>query len=163
MDILTETMEVTILTLFSVLLCCYTCHAALHMCVDCTDVWMCNSHPSKAAGIWQWPSFECCSDTQVFLNSKTVFGGAVKPLLMFHIKGKDGTYAVSCHKVVLAWETCQQEGGGKETHFVLCYLLGEKPDFMAGNTICRSFLLEGWVCVYAHCSCVYKRVCAYPE
>lgn len=68
----------------------------------------------------------------------------MKPLLMFHIKGKDGTYAVSCHKVVLAWETCQQEkGGGEETHFVLCYLLGVKPDFMAGNTAHISFTLEG--------------------
>lgn len=37
MDILTETMEVSILTLFSVLLCCHTCHV-------CSFAYVCRLH-----------------------------------------------------------------------------------------------------------------------
>lgn len=73
----------------------------------------------------------------------------MKLLLMFHIKSKAGTHAVSCHKVVLVWETCQQEEGGEKQQkrklFVLFYLLGKNPDFMAAtvkNTINRVIHLK---------------------
>lgn len=90
---------------FSVLFCSHTW--LMCMCVPlniCLCTWyLHNRHVCKAAGIWQWPSFECCSDI-------CVFGDAVKPILMFRIKGKTGTHAVCCQKAVLATETCQQAG-----------------------------------------------------
>lgn len=88
---------------FSVLFCSHTW--LMCMCVPlniCLCAWyLRNSHVCKTAGIWQWPSFECCSDI-------CVFGDAVKPILMFRIKGKTGTHAVCCQKAVLVTETCQQ-------------------------------------------------------
>lgn len=47
---------------------------------------------------------------------------AVKPLMMFHIKGKAGAHAVSCHKVLLVWEQCQQEEVKRNTLFCSVYL-----------------------------------------
>lgn len=63
---------------------------------------------------------------------------AVEALVMFVIKAKAGTHAVSCHIVALAWETCQQEEEEageekKKEHFVSFYLLGKKSNFMATN------------------------------
>lgn len=62
---------------------------------------------------------------------------AVEALVMFVIKAKAGTHAVSCHIVAPAWETCQQEEEEarekKKEHFVSFYLLGKKSNFMATN------------------------------
>lgn len=46
---------------------------------------------------------------------------AVEALVMFVIKAKAGTHAVSCHIVALAWETCQQEEEEKKR--TLCFIL----------------------------------------
>lgn len=51
---------------------------------------------------------------------------AVEALVMFVIKAKAGTHAVSCHIVALAWETCQQEEeeeAGEEKKRALCFIL----------------------------------------
>lgn len=64
---------------------------------------------------------------------------AVEALVMFVIKAKAGTHAVSCHIVALAWETCQQEEEEeagekkKKEHFVSFYLLGKESNFKATN------------------------------
>lgn len=65
----------------------------------------------------------------------------MKPLLMFYIKGKPGTHAVSCHIVVLAWRrgaNRRQEGEKKKKSavlFLFCFVfLTWKEAEFHGNT-----------------------------
>lgn len=57
----------------------------------------------------------------------------MKPLLMFCIKGKTGTHAVSCHIVVLAWETCQQEAGGRKKERSFVFFAWKEAGFHGNN------------------------------